>query len=279
MPDLSGSVMDPTTYEHQMVLVTNEDARPLHLMFHGNRYKLEPNVTQPVPYLAMVLWFGNPRTFDSLENPDRNFRARERERLSSKWGVGFDRWYEDPTALAPGETPRSSSFYAGMDPTSPYTEELILGRRQFMHPNLPRVRVETWDHKRLITVIDDPFGVHSGGRDPSEGDTKGMVDDMMRQLEANRQQQLLMLQVIRDLNPDQAGKIEHLFTGDPAKVTAEGLPVWNEDAPGIVLPDGTATITPTTATPATNALGDDSGLTDAIASDPVPTKRVTRPSK
>lgn len=278
MPDLAGTVMDPTTYEHQMVLVTNEGDRPMKLLFHGNRYTLEPGRKTPIPYLAMVLWFGNPRTFDSSTDPERHFRAKERERLSSKWGLGFDKWFADPDDLAPGETPRTSTFHPAL-PEQPeeYVETQILGRRQFMHPRLPRVRVETYEGERIITILDDPFGEFSGGRDPASGDTKSMVEDLQRQLEINRQNQLLMLQALSAVNPEVADQMAANLATRPDVVTSEtGLPVW----PTATDTSATADPTPTASTPASrSSLGDESGLTDALESDPVPTKRVTRPSK
>ena len=279
MPDLAGTVMDPSVNEHQMVIVTNEGPRPLRLLFHGQPYTLVPDVPQPIPYLAMVLWFGNPKTYDASDTDmERRYRTQERDRLASKWATGNDKWYADPE-LEPAP-PESGSFYKGMDPTEPYVEREIMGRRQYMHPKLPRVKVETWDHQRIVTVIDDPFGIHSGGRDPGQADTKLVIEDLMRQLEVNRQNQLLMLQAIRDQNPAAADQAAANLAVRPDVVTSDtGLPVWptTPEHPSLVLPDGSPADTVKAGSAA--ALGDDNGLTDSIQADPVPTKRVQRPTR
>jgi len=277
MPDLAGTVMDPSTNENQMVIVTNEGTRPLRLLFHGQPYTLQPEVPQPIPYLAMCLWFGNPKTYDASDTDmERRYRTQERDRLSSKWATGNDKWYADPELE---DRPESGSFYKGMDPVAAYTDVEIMGRRRYMHPNLPRVKVETWDHQRLVTVIDDPFGQASGGRDPGQADTKLVIEDLQRQLEVSRQTQLLTLQAIRDMNPAAADQAAANLAVRPDVVTSDtGLPVWPTapEHPSLVLPDGSEA---KAATNSAATLGDDNGLTDSIQADPVPTKRVTRPTR
>ena len=91
MPDLAGTVMDPSVNEHQMVIVTNEGHPLPKLLFHGQPYELVPNVPQPIPYLAMCLWFGNPKTYDaSATDMERRYRTQERARRRSKWAPGTD---------------------------------------------------------------------------------------------------------------------------------------------------------------------------------------------
>ena len=80
--------------------------------------------------------------------------------------------------------------------------------------------------------------------------------------------------VVVDVVPDHAGTA----TVRPDVVTSDtGLPVWptTPDHPSLVLPDGSEA--PKAGSGA--ALGDDNGLTDSIDADPVPTKRVTRPTR
>lgn len=281
---IEGTDMDPTLHAHEMVIVENEGTQPIPLRYAGQRYVLQPGKPIPVPYLAMVLWFGNPAAVDmSRDDPSRRHRTKECERMSCKWGVGFDAWYQDPDLLSPGTRPQTSQMFAGevandrQVHVEDYTMEQILGRAVYRNPRLPRVKVTTYDGKRIVTVIDDPEGAFIS---PGAGeDTKSTQDRLLAELETLRQTQHLALAALRDVNPEVAEKMAVQLAVRPDTPTSDsGVPLW----PSTSHPsEGDASTSPSTS-PSSSldaVLGDDSGLTNALEKEPTPRPRTAPRSK
>lgn len=80
------------------VYVINQDPYPHTFKWGGKKYVLEPEKKVPVPFEAMVLWAGDPRSADSMRSfregasvsfiPDRDSEVR---RLTVKYGGDNDR--------------------------------------------------------------------------------------------------------------------------------------------------------------------------------------------
>jgi len=203
MHDLTGTDMDPSIEEHSLVIATNMSTRPLPpLLFHGRRYELKPGVPTNIPYLAMVLWFGNPKLRDlSPTDMDLRYRTNECDRLSAKWGMApGEAWYANPETDP--TRPSSKSFYEGMDPTAEYIDVILAGRLLYKHPNLPNVVCMTYDQQRIITVIDDPEGTLSYPADAFS--SRSEVEELTLTVEKMRQQMLMLIEQIGTTNPDAA---------------------------------------------------------------------------
>lgn len=203
MYDLTGTDMDPSIEEHSLVIATNMSTRPLPpLLFHGRRYELKPGVPTNIPYLAMVLWFGNPKLRDlSPTDMDLRYRTNECDRLSAKWGMApGEAWYSNPETDP--TRPSSKSFYEGMDPTAEYIDVILAGRLLYKHPNLPNVVCMTYDQQRIITVIDDPEGTLSYPADAFS--SRSEVEELTLTVEKMRQQMLMLIEQIGTTNPDAA---------------------------------------------------------------------------
>lgn len=276
MSILESTSMDPTLNAHTMVVVTNEGPRPLNLLYDGTRFTLKPNVPQPIPYLAMVLWFGNPLTVDlDPDDPAKKHRTNERRRIAAKWGTGFEPWYASPEDHPDGP-PTTKSFYEGLDPVEDYAVCQVLDRQVYKNPKLPKIRVETYDGQRVITLIDDPEGRYTT---PTADDTsKNQIEKLQQQLEVQRQNQALILQAIGNIDPGVRDQIAAQVAVAPpdALLSDSGVPVWPANPanhPSAATPDiPTVEKAATPAAAPEPTLGNE-GLTTAIEADPVPTKR------
>ena len=281
---LEGTDMDPSTRAHELVIVRNYGRRALTLRYSGQTITVpcaigggEPEPVA-IPYLAMCLWFGNPLLRDLSDvDMDKRHRTRERERLAAKYGFGAmgEDWYIDPTSDPDASRRTSRSFYEGMDPVAPYEPVTLNGRPMYRHPNLPAVTCHTFDNKRIITVLDDPegnltFPEQTGSANRSE------VEELRANYEALRGQLLAVVAAMGQTNPDaareMAANMPPRITPEPAIPTFDG----NVDALQTALADLTNAAGPAIADDAAataSPLGAADGMSDAVAGDPVPTKR------
>lgn len=286
MPVLEGTDMDPTTASDTLVICTNLSNRPYRLLYSGRHYELPPGEPRNIPYLAMCLWFGNPKLRNLPGNdPNKKLRQQECDRLAAKWGVGFDAWYVDPQYTEPGVVPMTSNDWDEVKLGShEYALATIAGRQKYKNPRLPSIKCETFDGKRIITVIDDPTGELSFGDDGSARERRSEAEWLRHQLEVTRQQTSALLDGLRKVNPDAAAEVEEkmavpLTGGDmlptfdttehPSLVDAAD-PVAKKGAPTDLVKAAMANIS-------TDGLGSD-GMADTIESDPKPTRGAKRPS-
>lgn len=97
-----------------IVRVTNRSDVPMAKAFNGKSYVLHPDKETAVPFDAICLWFGDPRSDDLIRNRmnDRGIvtyipdRASEVRRLRLYWGLPFG----DETSFEGGWTPTVDVF-------------------------------------------------------------------------------------------------------------------------------------------------------------------------
>lgn len=106
--------------EHAMVQVKNVGVKPHTFKWQKARYKIKPGDMGFVPYYAMVLSCGDPRTIDVPGDPRKAFRTDEFRRLCVKYGI-----YEN---------------------------------HQLFPQLVPQLEVSTIQGERITTVLEDPFG-------------------------------------------------------------------------------------------------------------------------
>lgn len=111
---------------------------------------IEPGKKTLAPYLAACLWFGDPRSVnigDAQARPELQYRTREIDRLSVKYGMAGDPWYADDVDL-------DRETFAEDNNDHYKRRRYVEGR----HPGLPQCEVYDLDGGRLWTVIEDPLG-------------------------------------------------------------------------------------------------------------------------
>jgi hypothetical protein len=112
----------------EIVRAINHGTQPVTLTYGGRDYVVHPNKESAVPFDAMVLWFGDPRSMNIIRSykdshdiytwvPDRETEVR---RLRIKWGITTG-----PTNTIPLHIP---------------------------------IRFSEFDGTPIITVVDDPDG-------------------------------------------------------------------------------------------------------------------------
>lgn len=292
---IEGTDMDPSASEHLLVIATSHERRPLNLLFHGRKFRLMPEQPTNIPYLAMVLWFGNPSARDVSETDrDRMYRRAERERLSAKWGLnGGEQWYKFPDDYDDPTVPRTQALFD--DPSYDYVSALFAGRNAYRHPFLPNVECNTYDGKRIITIIDDPLGEIAFPDAATSNRTE--IEQLQHTVEALRQQMLMTLNELSRVNPDAAAALAHAVPPRIQPSTDNTIPTFDASQPAIhpsmqqqpdavdlaqqalqqlthlnAQADGSVTLQPApTQVPDLAALG----LSDAVEADPVPTHRAT----
>ena len=295
MPVLEGTDMDPTTVEDTLVIATNNGREPIKLTYDSRTYTLNPGVPAPIPYLAMVNAFGNPRLRDLPgEDRQKKLRALECERLSAKWGLAMgEPWYHDPT-YDPARPSTTNPYEESKVAVAQYVDAEIAGRKLYKHPRLPDVTCMTYDNKRLITVIDDPEGTLSFGDTAESNMVKNEMEWLRNEVERHRQQQSGLIEAIRKISPDAA---DEAIAAASAPLSPTALPVFGPDAghpseqakaPTGIVDQAMANLTAdeVTAEVADPAASESSaapdlpdGLTDTIDDDPKPTRGPRKPGR
>lgn len=140
-----------TIGESVVVYAENQMTRPFVGKYANQKYHIGPGETKLVPYHAMCLWAGDPRSVDRAASHEK-YRTKELKRLRAKYGI-----YEDSNRMS----------------------EL---------PQIVYSDVETGE--RLITVIDNPdqpgSGLSSGN---VTADLQSQVSNLEAQLRALIRQQ------------------------------------------------------------------------------------------
>ncbi|MFG0329856.1 MAG: hypothetical protein ACF8PN_08165 [Phycisphaerales bacterium] len=171
----------------EFVRVTNLGDKPLVLAWNGARYPIAPGAQRTVPVEAAYRSFG---WWEAEDGGGRDDRRIERQRLSTLYGTMSEPWYSQ----TPAQTAMSSEVYANGNPIvapedyDPF--DVVDGQTQFMHPNLPKARVEDDNGQRLLTIIDDPLGeiVLEHPLAGAEGDELAMLKRTLSQVTARLQQ-------------------------------------------------------------------------------------------
>lgn len=290
MPVLEGTDMDPTTVEDTLVIATNNGRKPLEISYDSRTYTLNPGVPTPLPYLAMVNAFGNPRLRDLPgEDRQKKLRALECERLSAKWGLlSGEAWYKDPE-FDPTRPVTENPYEESKVIQAEYVDAEIAGRKLYRHPRLPDVTCMTYDNQRIITVIDDPEGTLAFGDTASANMVKNEAEFLRNEVERHRQQLSGLIESIRKISPEAA---EEALAAAAAPLSPTALPVFGPDAghpseqakaPTGIVDQAMANLTADEVTAAidTSDIAADlpDGLTDAIDDDPKPTRGPRKPGR
>jgi hypothetical protein len=86
----------------------------------------------------------------------------------------------------------------------PYSAaERVDGRRQFMHPNLPRIVVTDLDGNRIFTVVDDPDLAISGGEVQARIETAN-AEAVQNEMRAMEHKMNALLETLTSIAPDAA---------------------------------------------------------------------------
>lgn len=283
MPVLEGTDMDPTTVSDTLIIATNNGKRPLKIRYDGREYHLPPGTPTTLPYLAMVIGFGNPALRNRPGGRKNAYRQQEVERLAAYWGTGTDAWYKPIDAPTPPLT--SNPFEESKVEVHEYVDTTTGPARRWKNPLLPDVTVTTYDGKRIITVIDDPEGTMSFGEDEARAaNAKSEVEALRESLESTRQQQAAMIDVLRKLNPDAAEEMQKALIvpvgSSPLLPTFDGTDDAG-DGDSSTDPGADMNRAPASTSIVDAAMGkvvDDAGLSDAVEADPKPTRRARKPA-
>lgn len=186
------------------------------------QYNIPVGTERFVPYLAAVMWFGNPDARDNPTHPDDRdlqFRTLERDRLSTYYGV-YDQPWEDRTGFErTAEDINEKKQTVG-------GESYVDG----LHPNLPRI--ECWVAKpegdeRLWTVIEDPDGSRTGITNTMpQADNSAALERHLKALElqvAKLQRDLAISQPVSEVDADDLDAV------DEALAATADAPIEIED--------------------------------------------------
>jgi hypothetical protein len=198
--DIIATFSTSDTFDESVpVTVTNVGPVPLTFKYARRKFVFAAGESKMVPWLAMCLWFGDPRAVD--RHPTKRslqFRRQERDRLVVKYGLGTKPLYSDDHETVDNfRDPSGRDYLIVDDPIHPHN-----GQRR--HPNLPAVRVfDVQTGNRVITVMDDPEAV------TITGDQTARVE--ARDTEAQIQRLTAMVQELQtnlaDLNPEAAERL------------------------------------------------------------------------
>lgn len=246
------------TSPSDIVQVENIGRKSVTFAWGGVKQIVRPGETRAVPAQGVKLALGDWDLHDDVDN-DFTPRSSNRERLATKYGLCGDPFYSDDlleTMAGADEVNKAGRVIA---PPRPYTPvELIDGRRAYLHPNLPQVKVSDLNGNRIITIVDDPDGVIESGKAQREMDR----DDnavMRAQVKALQEQQQQLIAALAVSNPGLAAELA-TSTNDP---TRPDLPSVHDDPDA---PDDSAGEIQTAGVAAENAMdvmNQELGLTDA----------------
>lgn len=169
-----------------IVRVVNRGEDAFTIAWDNRQYRLNPSEDVFVPFEAAALWFGDPRSSDTIQSvrneqglvafvPDRDSEVR---RLRVKYGN-------------------------------------IGGDERFVHP-APEVEVFTLSNVRITTPLDDPEGREVNAATPTLADQDSLLEQVQRQ-----QAQIDFL--LQQLGLQQAAP-EDRRAGEEEEVDEDGLP-------------------------------------------------------
>lgn len=130
--------------------VTNENTKPFKGKYERQVYVIDPGQTVTVPFSAAILWFGDPRSIDTVQLL-RNEYGKVTNMLPSR----------------PDEIKRLRFKHGGNLTGDESTfEETDDNGRTFLMPHLPVVSVRTLDGDVITMVVSDPEGNNPLGAEP-----------------------------------------------------------------------------------------------------------------
>lgn len=211
---------------NDVVRLRNAGTDPFNGKYSNQPYRIMPGGEAIAPFIAVCLWFGHPDAID--EGPRDRHRFNERERLRIKYGV-----YDDDTKW---------------------------------EPNTPKVEVYTLEGDRILTVLDDPEGVHLSPATTTMAE-QSVMEDQLQQLQRQVHAMQAALEIkARETQAEASGDI---ITDDaaPGSLTQDFIPA-------VPLPDSSPTPAVTTPTSRTSS---DPADSDAVTEDTPTRVRVGSP--
>lgn len=144
--------------ESTLFYVTNRGDKPFSVTYAKRQYVIPNDGTaRPMPVEPLKMAVGN---WDAKDTEYVRYRSNEVRRLSMQYATYGAPWYsDDPGQMTAGIVEAGEKIH----PYSP--SQRVDGRRQFMHPNLPRLEVTDLDGNRIFTVLDDPDLEIGSGRE------------------------------------------------------------------------------------------------------------------
>jgi hypothetical protein len=181
-----------------MVVVFNDDDKPLNLTWNSRRYTVLPQGRAHIPFDCAKLFFGDPRSGESSVKmldeynqtqviPDRMYEVF---RLRCLWPPTITEFRE----FIPGDR---TAFENGIS------------------DRLPHVRLETMTGEKIITVAEDPYGDTVVAAAPTRSD-QDYLNTMIRQLAEQNAQMKAQLDSI-----ERAGVVD--MPPEPDDEISDGL--------------------------------------------------------
>jgi len=171
--------------ETALVIVKNNAPTRFRAKYARQVYEIEPDATRMVPYHAAVTWFGDPRAVNKGSKHSTQFRQKECDRISVRYGLHGDSWRDPATDV--------------------------------LHENLPDIELfDLATNDKIVTIIEDPSGDHLTPDTSSireQRDLEATVTHLQRQLTALEAQ-------IEQTNPALAEKL-HAQHSSPAPTVSD----------------------------------------------------------
>lgn len=197
-----------------IVRVTNLGSKPVTIAWNSKPYKLEPGKIQFVPVEAAVLWFGDPRSTDSIQSWK-----------DESGGVTVVPSREDEI--------RRLTIKYGFNMTTGVPENTFLKNEDGEYP-VPRIELATLDGDVIQTVLSDPEGESVNVATPTiaeQSDLMRLVESQQRQLNFLLEQLGMSKQVVEtsEVPEDQSHTQGNDVPGRPP--SAADLLALKEDTP------------------------------------------------
>jgi hypothetical protein len=225
--------------EQAIARVRNVGDETFRARYNNVWYEVHPEMEALVPWFAVCLWFGDPRSKNVGTKRSTMYRQKEIERISAKYGVYGDPW-ESPV-------PRITSM---VDPFNgrreisegdPYEEK---APSLFRHPNLPEIEVfDVTTGQRIYTVLDDPQGLNGAPKVETSADQLVLLEQTVKSLQA--QLQTVSMELGRQA-PERAANLLGVEAAADLPLLPDASTDDDIDNPGF---DGVAQTDETTVTP------------------------------
>lgn len=165
------------------VYVVNQDPHPWTFKWGGKKYVLEPEKKTPVPFEAMVLWAGDPRSSDSMRSfregaavsfiPDRDSELR---RLTVKYGGDNDAVYPKLSFYDLDDNPITTVI------DDPEGKEVLTANVTIMQNEEQAEKIKALEDKlaRVMATLEGTPAGHAANPEPTESassDTGDIPED------------------------------------------------------------------------------------------------------
>ena len=223
----------------EIIQIINRGDATFSFKYGGQPFTLPPDgVPRAIPVEAIKTVVGD---WDARDRTHDMKRMQWRKMLNVRYGLFNAPWYTD--------TPARTIGIEGMIPPEPVEDypvapdALVEGRWKYMHPNLPRLEVRSFeDNSRIYTILDDPDGDLVNGQLQAQHDDAS-TEALLTALKRRDEQIDGLMLALAQTNPEVAAKIA-------AERNTPGVPL---DPAGAAIHDPLAP-TPDDATTSDNAM-------------------------